>query len=42
MPADRPAKEWVVIPALALLGVVVAMQLARARRETPPPRTAAA
>jgi hypothetical protein len=36
MPAQRPAKEWVFIPALALLGLVVAMQLARQRREAAP------
>lgn len=32
LPADRPAKEWIFIPALALLGVVVALQFARRRR----------
>ena len=31
VPADRPAKEWMFVPALALLGVVVALQ--RRRRE---------
>ena len=29
MPADRPAKEWAFIPALALLGVVVMLQRRR-------------
>jgi TRAP transporter 4TM/12TM fusion protein len=29
VPADRPRKEWVWLPALALLGLVVALQLAR-------------
>jgi TRAP transporter 4TM/12TM fusion protein len=33
MPSDRPAKEWMFIPALALLGVVVLLQ--RRRRSTP-------
>ncbi|MCP5270183.1 MAG: TRAP transporter permease [Burkholderiaceae bacterium] len=33
MPADRPAKEWAFIPALALLGVVVMLQ--RRRRVAP-------
>jgi TRAP transporter 4TM/12TM fusion protein len=32
LPADRPAKEWVFIPALLLLAVVVGLQFARARR----------
>jgi TRAP transporter 4TM/12TM fusion protein len=41
MPADRPKKEWVFIPALALLGVIVALQMARGRREAAP-RVAAA
>jgi hypothetical protein len=36
MPADRPKKEWVFIPALALLGVIVALQMARGRREAAP------
>ena len=36
MPADRPAKEWAFIPALALLGVVVMLQ--RRRRVAPCPR----
>ncbi len=33
MPTDRPAKEWMFLPALALLGVVVALQMARQRRQ---------
>ena len=32
MPADRPAKEWMFLPALALLGLVIALQRARGRR----------
>jgi hypothetical protein len=35
LPADRPAKEWFFLPALALLGVVAACQLARTRRRRP-------
>ena len=35
---DRPAKEWMFIPALALLAVVCFLQLARARREGDPHR----
>jgi len=30
VPADRPAKEWAFLPALALLGIVVMLQRARA------------
>jgi len=30
MPADRPAKEWMFLPALALLLLVIALQRARA------------
>ena len=33
VPADRPAKEWAFIPALALLGLIVMVQRARGRRE---------
>ena len=33
LPADRPAKEWMFIPALALLGVVVLTQRRRHRVE---------
>ena len=33
MPTDRPAKEWMFLPALALLGVAVALQMARQRRQ---------
>jgi hypothetical protein len=32
MPADRPAKEWMFLPAIALLGLVVVLQRARLRR----------
>ena len=39
VPATRPAKEWVFIPALALLALVM---LAQRRRLVPPPRLAAA
>jgi hypothetical protein len=42
MPAERPSKEWVFIPALALLGIVVAVQLARQRREAVPGKPATA
>lgn len=31
--ADRPSKDWIYIPAMLLLGLVVWMQLARMRRE---------
>ncbi|HSL41355.1 MAG TPA: DUF3394 domain-containing protein, partial [Desulforhopalus sp.] len=31
VPADRPAKEWMFIPALLLLGVIVLAQRRRAR-----------
>ncbi len=41
MPAQRPAKEWMYLPALLLLGVVIAAQRARLKRE-PAPRPAAA
>ena len=37
VPADRPDKEWMFIPALALLGLIVLLQRGRARREPPPP-----
>jgi TRAP transporter 4TM/12TM fusion protein len=40
VPAERPAKEWLFIPALALLAVVVFAQRARVRR-TPPPKPVA-
>jgi hypothetical protein len=33
MPADRPDKEWMFVPAIALLGLIVMMQRARIRRE---------
>ncbi len=39
VPVQRPAKEWVFIPALVLLALVM---LAQRRRLTPPPRLAAA
>jgi TRAP transporter 4TM/12TM fusion protein len=43
MPADRPVKEWMFVPALALLGLVVWLPRRRARQEPPPaPRGAAA
>jgi TRAP transporter 4TM/12TM fusion protein len=32
-PAQRPAKDWIYIPALALLGIVVLLQLRRRGRE---------
>lgn len=38
--AQRPDKEWMFIPATALLLLVVALQLARKRRETPAPAKA--
>nr|MCU0814752.1 DUF3394 domain-containing protein [Burkholderiaceae bacterium] len=41
MPSDRPAKEWMYVPALLLLGVVVVLQRARLKRE-PAPRPATA
>ena len=31
IPAERPAKEWMFLPALALLGIVIALQRARGR-----------
>lgn len=31
MPADRPAKEWVFLPALVLLAVVAALRRRRMR-----------
>jgi hypothetical protein len=33
VPADRPAKEWLFIPALALLALVMWLQMGRLRRE---------
>ena len=33
MPADRPAKEWMFLPALALLGIVIVLQRARGGRK---------
>ncbi|WP_372827163.1 TRAP transporter permease [Polaromonas sp.] len=39
VPADRPDKEWMFLPALALLFGVMALQRARGRRETPLPAT---
>jgi hypothetical protein len=43
MPADRPMKEWMFVPAFALLGLVMWLQRRRARQEPPPaPRSAAA
>ena len=40
VPTDRPAKEWFFLPALALLGLVVALQWRR--REAAPQREASA
>ncbi|MCP5223167.1 MAG: TRAP transporter permease [Zoogloeaceae bacterium] len=34
LPAERPAKEWIFVPTLLVLALVVALQRARARRET--------
>ena len=31
-PTGRPAEEWIYVPALALLGLVMALQWRRARR----------
>jgi TRAP transporter 4TM/12TM fusion protein len=36
LPAQRPAKEWMFLPALALLALVVVLQRARLEREPPP------
>mgnify|MGYP000845520822 CR=1 FL=1 len=36
LPADRPAKEWMFLPALALLALVIVLQRGRLRREPPP------
>ncbi len=36
VPADRPAKEWVFVPALALLSLIFMVQRGRARREKNP------
>jgi TRAP transporter 4TM/12TM fusion protein len=41
VPADRPAKEWLFIPALALLALVMWLQMGRARREKGAPVAAA-
>ena len=42
-PADRPDKEWMFLPALALLALIVFLQRARLGSRPPPaPRTAAA
>jgi TRAP transporter 4TM/12TM fusion protein len=41
VPADRPAKEWMFIPALALLALVMWLQMGRARREKGAPAVAA-
>lgn len=41
VPADRPAKEWMFIPALALLALIMWLQLGRARREKGAPVVAA-
>jgi hypothetical protein len=42
VPAERPAKEWLFSPALALLAVVAFVQRARVRRMPPPPKPVAA
>ena len=39
MPLDRPAKEWIFVPAMVLLGLIVMLQ--RRRRETDVPVAAA-
>jgi TRAP transporter 4TM/12TM fusion protein len=36
LPADRPAKEWMFVPALALLALVIVLQRGRLRREPAP------
>jgi hypothetical protein len=33
LPAERPAKEWIFVPTLMVLGLVVALQRARSRRQ---------
>jgi len=35
MPTGRPAKQWMFVPALLLLGLIVFLQKARARRQVP-------
>ncbi len=42
MPAQRPVKEWMYIPALLLLAVVIVVQRARLRHEPPAARPGAA
>jgi Domain of unknown function (DUF3394) len=37
VPADRPVKEWLFVPAMALLGLIVMVQLRRRRRESAAP-----
>lgn len=41
VPAERPAKEWLFVPALALLALVMWLQMGRARREKGAPAVAA-
>ncbi len=41
LPAERPAKEWMFVPALLLLGGVIALQRARLARQPPPARAGA-
>jgi TRAP transporter 4TM/12TM fusion protein len=41
VPAERPAKEWLFVPALALLALVMWLQMGRARREKRAPAAAA-
>lgn len=42
LPSDRPAKEWVFVPALALLALVMFLQLRRPPETPPLPKAAAA
>jgi hypothetical protein len=39
LPADRPAKEWLFIPALVLLAAVVLLQRRRLREAPPTARS---
>ncbi|MGV3499190.1 MAG: TRAP transporter permease [Hydrogenophaga sp.] len=41
VPAERPAKEWLFVPALALLALVMWLQMGRVRREKGAPAVAA-
>jgi len=42
LPADRPVKEWMFLPALALLGLVIVLQRRRAKSAAAPSATASA